>query len=79
MKGRQLLSAVTWNERGEVIHKGVAIRGSNAVDLVHDLLRNRKTPDPVGWQQFANQMRAPTYPWNWSATSKETILAEETR
>ena len=61
MKGRQLLSrlsAVTWNERGELIHKGVAIRGSNAVDLIHDLLRNRKTPDPVGWQQFANQMRA---------------------
>ena len=62
MKGRQLLSAVTWNERGELIHKGVAIRGSNTVDLVHDLLRNRKTPDPVGWQQFANQMRAANIP-----------------
>ena len=65
MKGRQFLSrlsAVTWNERGELIHKGVAIRGSNAVDLVHDLLRNRKTPDPVGWQQFANQMRAANIP-----------------
>ena len=62
IKGRQLLSAVTWNERGELIHKGVAIRGSNAVDLVHDLLRNRKTPDPVGWQQFANQMRAANIP-----------------
>ena len=65
MKGLQLLSrlsAVTWNERGELIHKGVAIRGSNAVDLVHDLLRNRKTPDPVGWQQFANQMRAANIP-----------------
>ena len=62
MKGRQLLSAVTWNERGELIHKGVAIRGSNAIDLVHDLLRNRKTPDPVGWQQFANQMRAANIP-----------------
>ena len=65
MKGRQLLSrmsAVTWNERGELIHKGVAIRGSNAVDLIHDLLRNRKTPDPVGWQQFANQIRAANIP-----------------
>ena len=62
MKGRQLLSAVTWNERGELIHKGVAIRGSNAVDLIHDLLRYRKTPDPVGWQQFANQMRAANIP-----------------
>ena len=61
MKGRRLLqrlSAVTWNERGELIHKGVAIRGSNAVDLIHD----RKTPDPVGWQQFANQMRAANIP-----------------
>ena len=55
-------ASVTWNERGELIHKGVAIRGSNAVDLVHDLLRNRKTPDPVGWQQFANQMRAANIP-----------------
>ena len=65
MKGRRLLSrlsAVTWNERGELIHNGVAIRGSNAVDLIHDLLRNRKTPDPVGWQQFANQMRAANIP-----------------
>ena len=65
MKGRQLLSrlsAVTWNERVELIHNGVAIRGSNAVDLIHDLLRNRKTPDPVGWQQFANQMRAANIP-----------------
>ena len=62
MKGRQLLSAVTWNEKGELIHKGVAIRGSNAVDLVHNLLRNQKTPDPVGWQQFANQMRAANIP-----------------
>ena len=62
MKGRQLLSAVTWNERGELMHKGVAIPGSNAVDLIHDLLRNRKTPDPVGWQQFANQMRAANIP-----------------
>ena len=40
------------------MHKGVAIPGSNTVDLIHDLLRNRKTPDPVGWQQFANHMRA---------------------
>ena len=64
-KGRQLLSrlsTVAWNERGELMHDGVAIPGSNAVDLVHDLLRKRKTSDPVGWQQFANQMRAANIP-----------------
>ena len=49
MKGRQLLSrlsAVACNERGELMHEDVAIPFGNAVDLVHDLLRNRKTPDP---------------------------------
>ena len=66
MKGRQLLSrlsAVTWYERGELIIKGVAIRGSNAVDLIHDLLRNRRQhTHGTGRQRH-----------------KETILAEETR
>ena len=64
-KGRQLLvrlSTVAWNERGELMHGGVAIHGSNVVDLVHDLLRNRKTTDPVGCRQFANQMRAANVP-----------------
>ena len=65
-KGLQLLShlsKVEWNERGELIYEGVAIPGSNAVDLVHDLLRNRKTAtDPLGWHQFAKQMRSVNIP-----------------
>ena len=36
--------------------------GSNVVDLVHDLLRKRKTSDPIGWQQFGSQMRAANIP-----------------
>ena len=36
------LSAVAWNERGELMYEGVAIPGSNMVDLIHDPLRNRK-------------------------------------
>ena len=65
-KGRQLLgrlSKVEWNERGELMHEGVAIPGSNAVDLVHDLIRNRKTArDHVGWHQFAKQTRSANIP-----------------
>ena len=71
MKGRQLLSrlsAVTWNERGVLIHKGVAICVSNAVDLIHDLLRNRKTPDPSDGSSSPTKCAPSTYPWNWSAT-----------
>ena len=65
-KGGQLLarlSKVEWNERCELMHEGVAIPGSNAVDIVHDLIRNRKTAcDPVGWHQFAKQVRSANIP-----------------
>ena len=53
---------VAWNDRGELIHEGVPVAGSNAVDLVHDLLRKRKTDDPTGWQSFARQLRAINIP-----------------
>ena len=64
-KGCQLVSRLKttkWNDRGEWLHEGVAIPGSNIVDLIHDLLRNRKTADPIGWQQFASQMHAANLP-----------------
>ena len=34
---------IAWTARGELIHEGVPIAGSNVVDLVNDLLRKRKT------------------------------------
>ena len=64
-KGRQLVSrlkTIKWSDRGELLHEGVVVPGSNMVDLVHDLLRKRKTFDPVGWQQFASQMSTTNIP-----------------
>ena len=64
-KGSQLVSRLKttkWNDRGELLHEGVVIPGSNIVDLVHDLLRKRKMTDPIGWQQFASQMHAANIP-----------------
>ena len=58
---RQLVSRLKttwWNDRCELLHEGMVVPGSNVVDLVHDLLRKRKTSDPIGWQQFGSQMRA---------------------
>ena len=53
---------VAWSDRGELVHKGVPIAGSNAVDLVHDLLRKRKTDAPTGWQSLAKQLRTANIP-----------------
>ena len=52
---------VAWTARGELIHEGVPVVGSNVVDLVNNLLRKRKT-DPTGWQPFARQLRAINLP-----------------
>ena len=52
---------IAWTARGELIHEGVPVVGSNVVDLVNDLLRTRKT-DPTGWQPFARQLRAINLP-----------------
>ena len=62
-KGRQLVSRLKttqWNDRGELLHEGMVVPGSNVVD--NDLLRKRKTSDPIGWQQFGSQMRAANIP-----------------
>ena len=49
--------AIQWNDRGELIHEGVAVAGSNIEDLVHDILRKRKTSVLIGWQKFARQLK----------------------
>ena len=44
--------AITWDERGQVILKGILIPKSNISDLVSDAMRSRKHFNPVGVQQF---------------------------
>ena len=64
-KARRLMERLkrnmSWTARGELIHEGVPVAGSNVVDLVNDLLRKRKT-DPTGWQPFARHLRAMNLP-----------------
>ena len=66
VKARRLMEHlkrnVTWSDRDELEHKGVPIAGSNAVDLVHDLLRKRKTDAPTGWRSLAKQLRTANIP-----------------
>ena len=79
-----------WNERGELIYRGQIIPGSNMTDLINDTLRQRKTFQPHGWQEFARALRHGNVPqdlvghrqrWDWmhreSATSDAFSTAEE--
>ena len=58
----RLKKMVDWNDRGQLLHEGVPIPGSNITDLGHDLVRRRKTFEPVGWQQLAIQLRGSNIP-----------------
>ena len=42
-----------WNERGEMVWNDQVIKSSNIMDLVHDVIRKRRQPEPVGWREFA--------------------------
>lgn len=48
---------VSWDERGVVTIKGNVILGSNIIDLVSDVVRPRKTSNPLGWTQFTSFLK----------------------
>ena len=82
VKARRLMEHlkrdIAWTARGELIHEGVPIVGSNVVDLVNDLLRERKT-DPIGRQPFARQLRAITLPMELVGnTSRKAYIRQAT-
>lgn len=50
-------SDLRWNERGEISLQGQTIKNSNLIDLVNDVLRQRKhTEQPTGWDTFASAL-----------------------
>ena len=69
---------IAWNDRGELIHEGVPVAGSNVVDLVHDLLRKRKTDDPKGWQSFARQLRVINIPMELVGNATRRAYIQQT-
>lgn len=81
---------MSWNERGEFVYNGEVIKGSNVVDLVNDMIRQRKSFQPRGWEDFARALRQSNVPqdlvgnprrWEWmhreSATSDAFSTADE--
>ena len=69
---------VAWNDRGELIHEGAPVVGSNVVDLVHDLLRKKKTGDPTGWQSFARQLRVINIPMELVGNATRKAYIQQT-
>ena len=48
---------MSWDDDGTVKLYGKPILGSNIIDLVNDVVRQRKGSEPTGWQPFAEGLR----------------------
>ena len=73
--------SIAWSEKGELKYKGETVRGSNAVDLVNDVLRKRKYVNPQGWETFGEALREANVPqdlighedrWKYITQTKRT-------
>lgn len=53
---------VTWDDKGVVYIDGHAIRGSNVIDLISDVIRPRKHSNPTGWEEFAKYLKGLNIP-----------------
>ena len=78
-------SKINWDTQGRVSIEGKPIQGSNIVDLVNDVLRNRKTFEPRGWQYFTKQLADMNIPqdivgntkrWQWMQNQGHTRTPE---
>ena len=65
---------MSWDEDGTVKLYGKPIQGSNIIDLVNGVVRQRKRIEPTGWQPFAEGLRELNIPqdvignrerWDW--------------
>ena len=48
---------IKWDQNLQLLIRDQIVQGSNAIDLIHDLIRHRKTSiAPIGWEQFISTL-----------------------
>jgi hypothetical protein len=62
-------NSLKWNNKGEIVYQEELVPRTNIVDLVSDLLRNRKKA-PVGRNVFLNALRDIKFPVHFDVSEK---------
>lgn len=66
---------ITISDNGEVIINGNHIKGSNIVDLIHDLSRDRKTrPPPIGANPLLDALKTANIPLEYIGNKNRLIF-----
>ena len=53
---------VNWNSASKLMIGNTKYDGTNIIDLVNDVMQNRKYSAPFGWQIFADQLKQMNVP-----------------
>src|SRR6185436_16385028 len=62
---------VSWNDKGELVHKQLTVPHSNIVELLNDVLEKPKQDkEPVGWEEFAESLKTADIPHELIQKSK---------
>ena len=65
---------MSWDEQGTLLLNGKPVDGSHIIDLINDIIRERKHFEPRGWQTFSRGLKEVNVPqdivgnrkrWDW--------------
>jgi hypothetical protein len=64
-------NVISWNDKWELVHEGTPVQGTNIVDLVNDMVREKKNFDPPGASTLLQGLKKINFP--------QTYIGNETR
>ncbi|KXJ07520.1 hypothetical protein AC249_AIPGENE8473 [Exaiptasia diaphana] len=76
-KLKQKKDVVFWNDRGELLYDGKPLSGTSIVDLVRDVMGDRKRFQPHNWSLFSRGLARINTPLDWIGNeNRKKTLAE---
>lgn len=71
-------STIKWDNKGVVEINGKTIKGSNIIDLVNDVIRERKTSQtPTGWSYFSSVLKNINIPQEYIGNKKRWMSMQK--
>ena len=75
-KLKQNKEIMFWNDRGELVYDGKPVQGTSIVDLVRDVMGDRKRFQPYNWKMFSRGLARINTPLDWvgNENRKKTLV-----
>lgn len=70
---------ISWNRYGVISVAGTPVQGSNIMDLISDVVRNRKHSNPVGWEVFSKALAMSNIPETYIGNTRRQDFIRQQR